>query len=101
MIKYRLKECAGFEWDEHNSRKNWIKHQVTPAECEQVFFNLQLIVQQDTKHSEVEARFYALGKTDAMRLLFVVFTVREFRVRVISARAMSRKERGVYVKQNT
>lgn len=39
-----LYNCEGFEWDEGNSKKNWIRHQVTRNECEQVFFNKSLIV---------------------------------------------------------
>jgi uncharacterized protein len=50
----------------------------------------------DEKHSKGEERFYALGQTDAARFLFVVFTTRAQRIRIISARDMSRKERKVY-----
>ena len=32
--------CTGFEWDKHNSEKIWIKHEVSPSESEQIFFNL-------------------------------------------------------------
>ncbi len=91
-----LQKCKGFEWDVHNAKKNWRKHGVTPSECEQIFFNLPLVVADDTRHSVKENRFHALGKTDACRTLFVVFTVRRERIRVISARDMSRKERKVY-----
>ena len=97
MDAYRpLKECTGFEWDEHNSEKNWQKHRVTPSECEQIFFNLPLVVADDERHSLVESRFFALGRTDAGRMLFVVFTIRSRKIRVISARDTSRKERKVY-----
>ena len=91
-----LSLCSGFEWDEHNSGKSYRKHGVTPSECEEVFFNRPLVVQDDTKHSEKESRFYSLGHTDGGRLLFVVFTVRWDKIRVISARGMNRKERKVY-----
>jgi uncharacterized DUF497 family protein len=91
-----LSQCEGFEWDDGNINKNWLKHKVSPAECEQMFFNRPLIIQDDTEHSEVENRFYALGRTDSKRTLFIAFTVRDKRIRVISARDMSRKEREVY-----
>ncbi len=91
-----LLKCTGFEWDRHNAEKNWQKHRVTPSECEQIFFNRPLVVADDVKHSKKENRFYALGHTDAGRLLFVVFTVRRDKIRVISARDMNRKERKVY-----
>lgn len=86
----------GFGWDEGNRTKNWERHQVSTAECEEVFFHLPLLLQEDVKHSQQEPRYYVLGKTDAGRRLFVVFTVRGTKIRVISARPMNRKERQLY-----
>ena len=96
MISDILAQCTGFEWDKYNSEKIKAKQDVTPVECEQVFFNLPIIVGDDEKHSETENRFYILGQTDSGRLLFLVFTVRKGKLRVISARAMNKKERRVY-----
>lgn len=96
MISDILAKCTGFEWDKHNSEKVKTKHDVTPVECEQVFFNLPFIVGDDEKHSETENRFYVLGQTDSRRLLFLVFTVRRDKLRVISARDMNKKERRAY-----
>lgn len=93
-----LADSTGFQWDEHNIDKIWNKHGVTPSECEQVFFNLPLVVADDTRDSEQEKRYYVLGRSDAGRRLFVVFTLRRTLVRVISARAMSRRERNIYEK---
>ena len=92
----RLHDCLGFEWDKGNIDKNWIKHKVSSSECEQIFFNRPLLIQDDLLHSESEERYYALGKTDIIRFLFVVFTIRNNLIRVISARDMSRKERRIY-----
>ena len=92
----RLTSVAGFDWDKANLYKNWEKHQVSPYECEQFFFNRPLVVQSDEEHSEDEERFYALGRTDAGRPLFLVFTLRGEKIRVISARPMSQSEREVY-----
>lgn len=91
-----LTQCTGFDWDKGNSEKNWLKHRVTPSECEQIFFNPPLIVAPDDSHSQKEMRFYALGQTDAERLLFVVFTVRKHFIRIISVRPMSRQEKEAY-----
>ncbi len=91
-----LEACEGFDWDEGNPQKNWVKHQVTPFECEHIFFNHPLITAPDQRHSGREARFYALGRTDAGRLLFAAFTLRNKMVRVISARDMSRREKEAY-----
>jgi uncharacterized DUF497 family protein len=88
--------CAAFDWDEGNLEKNWIKHRVSPFECEQIFFNQPLVVAGDEKHSQKEARYYALGRTDADRYLFVVFTLRGNLIRIISARDMNKKEKKIY-----
>ena len=92
----RLSASLGFEWDEGNSEKNWLKHGVTRSECEQVFFNLPFVVADDRKHSDNEPRHYALGQTGKGRKLFVVFTIRDSLIRVISARNMNRVERRIY-----
>ena len=57
------------DWDEGNSRKSVDKHRVSQVEAEQVFFNEPLLVVEDKRHSGREARFHALGRSDAGRLL--------------------------------
>jgi uncharacterized protein len=96
IYKKLVNQCVGFDWDKGNIDKNWQKHKVSPAECEQSFFNRPLVIQDDVTHSKTEKRFYALGKTDSKRTLFIAFTVRENLIRVISARDMSRKEKEAY-----
>jgi uncharacterized DUF497 family protein len=96
MISDILSKCTGFEWDRHNSEKIRTRHTVTPVECEQVFFNVPVVAGNDEKHSEAENRFYVLGQTDSGRLLFLVFTVRKDKLRIISARDMNKKERRAY-----
>ena len=59
----------GFDWDEANRDKNWLKHQVTWQECEEIFFNYPVYVQPDEPHSQKEERFFASGKTNSSRLL--------------------------------
>ncbi len=94
-----LNDCVGFEWDSNNINKNWDKHRVTPTESEQLFFNKPLFIADDIKHTEKELRFYALGKTDSNRFLFIAFTIRNKKIRVISSRDMNKKERRIYEKQ--
>lgn len=91
----RLSAATGFQWDGGNAGKNWERHGVSDAECEEVFFNHPLPIAFDEKHSQAEARYFGLGQTTAGRRLFVVFTVRGELIRVISAREMSRKERKI------
>lgn len=85
----------GFDWDSGKTDKNWSKHHVHSSECEEVFFNESYYVTEDAGHSKTEQRFYLLGVTNAGRHLFVVFIIRNNRIRIISARDMSRKERNV------
>jgi uncharacterized protein len=91
-----LEDLEGFDWDEGNRNKNWIGHGVTDAECEEIFFNQPIVVAPDAKHSAEEPRYYVLGQTDAGRRVFLVFTLRGHRIRVISARDMNRNERRQY-----
>jgi len=96
MKRDPLAECTGFEWDEGNLDKNWETHGVPFWECEEVFLNRPLMVRPDDEHSRSERRYYALGRTEAGRLLFVAFTIRRKLIRPISARDMSMKERRAY-----
>lgn len=93
-----LGTIIGFQWDAGNARKSQDKHGVTQSEAEQVFFNQPLLLVEDVKHSQDEPRIHALGKTHAGRRLHLTFTLREdgTLIRVISARDMHRKERGIY-----
>jgi uncharacterized DUF497 family protein len=91
-----ISNCTGFDWDDGNSEKNWILHQVSRNECEQVFFNAPIAVGEDIFHSQSEKRWFLLGKTDTNRQLFLVFTIREKLIRIISARDMSKQERRIY-----
>ncbi len=96
-----LRGVRGFEWDAGNRDKNEEKHGVSYVECEEIFFNKPLIVVPDGLHSRDEERYFALGRTHEKRLLSVVFMIRDRKIRVISARPMSRKERIIYEKENT
>jgi uncharacterized protein len=95
-MKSMLENTEGFEWDEGNANKNWHLHGVTNGECEEVFFNLPLIIAKDKQHSENEIRFFALGRTESNRWLFLAFTVRNKLIRVISARDMTKSENKKY-----
>ena len=91
---------VGFDWDAGNERKSADKHGVSQAEAEQAFFNQPLLVLADERHSALEQRFHALGRTEAGRRLHVTFTQRRGStlIRIISARDMSAKEGVVYDK---
>lgn len=91
-----LKESILFEWDSGNTNKNWQKHRVKDSETEEVFFDENKIILKDVLHSKEEDQFLLIGKTKEARLLFVVFTLRGNKIRVISARDLNKKERRLY-----
>jgi len=91
-----VESIVGFEWDEGNIHKNEDKHGLKWISIEEVFFNQPLLVVEDFKHSVNECRCVALGKNNFDDLVTVVFTIRNKYIRVISARAMSKKERIIY-----
>ena len=87
-----------FEWDEGNSNKNLKSHTVANSEAEEAFFDSDKVQYPDLGHSQSEQRFILIGKTQKARLLFVVYTTRKNKVRVISARDLNKKEIFLYEK---
>lgn len=86
----------GFEWDKGNQNKNFFKHHVTDEECEEIFFDDKKRILKDIIHSSREDRYVLIGKTKKNRILFIVFTIRKDKIRVISARDLNKKERKLY-----
>ena len=91
-----INSIIGFEWDDGNIHKNEKKHGLKWTTIEEIFFNESLLIVEDFKHSLEECRCVALGKNDFDDLVTVIFTIRDKHIRVISARAMSKKERIIY-----
>jgi len=90
------KNIIAFEWDEGNTTKNWVKHQVSNGEAEEVFYDKNKMTTDDFLHSQLEKRFVLLGKTKTGRLLKLIYTVRQNKIRIISARDANRKEEKFY-----
>jgi len=95
-----FKKPIKFQWDKGNKGKNLIKHKVADEECEEVFFDPGKRLLKDILHSQKEDRYILLGQTKKQRLLFVVFTMRNNKIRVISARALNKKERSLYYEKS-
>ena len=94
-----LKEIR-FDWDQWNAQKNEVKHGVSQMEAESVFFDPEYKLFEDQKHStKKEKRFILFGKGIENRVLMIGFTMRRSKVRIITARPASRKERGIYEKK--
>ncbi len=91
-----LSRITGFEWDKGNIDKSYEKHNITPNEAEEVFIDENIRFQDDVDHSQREERFTAIGKTSQKHVLFIVFTLRGTKIRIISARGANIKERREY-----
>jgi len=92
-----LPQFEGFDWDKGSLEKNLKKHRVTTQEAEEILANEPLIARHDDHHSTTnEERIQALGKTKAGRKLFIAFTLREHKIRVISIRDMTPQEEQAY-----
>jgi len=89
-------EIIEFDWDKGNRDKNLKIHNVSDEECEEIFFDPHKKILKDTLHSINEKRHILLGKTKLKRLLFLVFTIRKNKIRVISARNLNKKEKHLY-----
>lgn len=97
-MKINFDQLEGFDWDQANLT-HIKKHNVDFVECEEVFLNKPLRVNEDNEHSsEKEIRFQVLGKTSQERGLLLAFTIRNNKIRVISARDQNKKERRDYAK---
>ena len=81
-----------FEWDPRKEIRNQRKHRVEFAEALTVFGDPLSITTSDPDHSLEEDRFVIIGASDRKRLLVVVHTVRDQRIRLISARKATRHE---------
>lgn len=94
-VQFDFSQLEGFDWDKGNL-EHIKKHNVGYEECEYVFLNKPLIVTGDEAHSRLEERFRVYGQTNSNRLILMIFTVRNNKIRVISARDQNKKERREY-----
>jgi uncharacterized DUF497 family protein len=85
-----------FEWDPPKAAANRRKHHVSFEEAATVFGDPLAITFADPDHSLMEKRFLIFGQSQFDRLLVVCHTARRNRVRIISARLMTRKEKKLY-----
>ena len=85
-----------FEWDPRKARANLRKHGVTFDEACSAFEDILSVTIPDPLHSREEGRFVLIGHSHRGRLLVVVHTDRGNRIRIISARPATKKERGYH-----
>ena len=82
-----------FEWDPEKAARNLDKHKVSFSEAATVFGDPLSVTVPDPDHSEGEDRYITIGMSDSNRLLMVAHTERGDRIRIISARGLTRAER--------
>ena len=85
-----------FEWDPHKAEINLRKHGVSFPEAGTVFGDDLAVTVPDPDHSDDEERFITIGWSNLRRLLMVSHTDRGDRIRIISARELTRAEQKVY-----
>ena len=85
-----------FEWDAHKAAANLRKHKVSFIEAATVFGDFLGATVPDPAHSAGEERFITVGQSNVGRLLMIAHTEREDRVRIVSARTLTAKEKRVY-----
>ncbi len=87
------------EWDATKASVNFLKHRVTFGEAIEVFYDPNALEDYDAGHSTSETRICITGFS-RRRLLFVVFTEHNDKVRIISARKATKAEREFYEGRN-
>lgn len=92
-VEYQSGELV-FEWDSEKAALNWQKHKIHFEDATKVFEDENRIDYLDEEHSDYEERYITIGKVD--KILFVVYTDREDRTRIISARKADKTERRNY-----
>ena len=85
-----------FEWDDEKAARNLAKHGVSFHEAATVFGDPLSITYYDPNHSENEDRYLTIGHTSTGHVHIVSHTDRGDRIRIISARRATRKERKSY-----
>jgi len=85
-----------FEWDPYKAEANLEKHDVSFEEAVTVFFDPLARIFPDEEHSDDELREIIIGHSARRQLILVNFTGTDTRVRIISARKATRRERKDY-----
>ena len=92
-VEYQLNEII-FEWDSDKAKLNKIKHGISFKLATHVFFDEDRLTRCDKEHSQNEERIQVIGKVEDV--LFVVYTERGEKIRLISAREATPIEKEWY-----
>lgn len=94
-----LPKLLSFEWDVGNIDKNFEKHLISSNVSEEPFKDESLIIFPDSTHSKNEDRYHLIGQTEQNTVLFITYTLRQDKIRIISARIADKQERKIYENQ--
>ncbi len=89
-----------FEWDKEKANANFKKHNVSFEEAALAFFDENAVELFDKANSEGEIRYQLIGIANT-RLLFVAYTERNEKIRIISARIANARHIRIYNEQNS
>jgi uncharacterized protein len=84
-----------FEWDENKNRTNITKHGVDFQIAKEVFNDKERIKAEDNRFAYGEKRWISIGRAFNL-ILLIVYVIRNIKIRIISARIASKKERDQY-----
>lgn len=87
-----------FEWDTEKAAANLAKHGVSFEQAASVFSDPLSLTAYDPDHSHEEERYITMGTSSENQLLIVAHTDRDDRIRIISARQLTKRERRNYEK---
>ena len=90
-----------FEWNDAKAEANLQAHGVSFALAKTVFKDPFAVERLDDREEYGEPRFVIIGMAEGHVVLFVAYTEREERIRIISARRATQYEQGDYIRQNT
>jgi len=94
-----LPKLLSFEWDSGNINKNFAKHLISSEVSEEPFGDHNLLTFPDPNHSKSEDRYHLIGLTKLNDILFITYTLRKDKIRIISARVANKNERRFYENQ--
>lgn len=89
-----FRKNISFEWDENKNQQNIKKHHISFTTAAKVFDDIFRIEIYDNLHSEFEDRYITIGLVQ--EVVFVVYTMRNNNIRMISARIANKEEERLY-----
>ena len=91
-------KTSNFEWDDAKDKSNQRKHGISFSLAQFAFLDERRVILEDIEHSNVEKRFFCLGKVGG-GIMTVRFSYRKNKIRIIGA-GYWRKGKRIYEREN-